>query len=400
MSDPTAAASADRPLSPGGFRCHVCGGWARALAEYAGLSRVTSDCVPWPSGGALGVCGDCGALVVRADAAWRAECEQIYSAYRIYHQAGGAEQVVAREDSMPVGRSVALLEGVHGALRIPERGRLLDVGCGNGGFLRGFTSRFPGWSAVGSEFDGRHRAEVEAVAGVEKLHTGPLSELRGEGFDLIALVHVLEHIAEPAEFLNELRPLLRPGGRLLIQLPYYVQNPVELLIADHATHFSAHSLRRLLEAAGWSARVVTSDWIPKELSCVAEADGGGRAPGPVVEEDVRLPHSAVGWVKSFRDAALAASDAARGRGGAMGIFGTAIAGVWLAGELGERAQFFVDEDPARIGGTLHGLPVLAPASIPSGATVFMGVSPVIADRIAKRIQRGDIHLVPPPANPC
>jgi hypothetical protein len=68
--------------------------------------------------------------------------------------------------------------------------------------------------------------------------------------------------------------------------------------------------------------------------------------------------------------------------------------------LADSAAFFVDEDPARVGKTLQGLPVLAPGDIPRGATVFMGVSPVIAERIAKRIQREDIRIVPPPENPC
>ena len=388
------------------FACHLCGGEATPLEGYATFRRVSSDCRPWPAGGVLGVCAACGALVVCADARWRADCTRIYEGYEIYHQSGGVEQVVAQSAAAePVGRSRALLEHLRGAVSLPARGRLLDVGCGNGGFLRGFTESFPGWSAVGSEFDAKHRAEVESIHGVEKLHVGELGSLGG-GFDLISLVHVLEHLCEPAALLRQLRGMLRPGGRLLLQLPYYVLNPIELLIADHATHFSAPSLRQLLVRGGWTVRVMTSDWIPKELSCVAEpapADGGNFQPEPgpaAAQNDRELARNAAEWIASFRAAAQEAARQASDAGGTLGIFGTAIAGVWLAGELADSAAFFVDEDPARVGKTLQGLPVLTPGDIPRGATVFMGVSPVIAERIAKRIQREDIRIVPPPENPC
>ncbi|MBU3676076.1 MAG: class I SAM-dependent methyltransferase, partial [Chitinophagaceae bacterium] len=270
--------------------------------SYPAFSRVSSDCLPWPAGGVLGTCSGCGALVVRADAQWTSDCEQIYRGYQIYHQSGGAEQVVAQTAaSEPAGRSRVLLEKMHAALPVPAQGRLLDVGCGNGGFLRSFTERFPEWTAVGSEFDAKHRQEIESIPGVEKLHVGPLTKLEG-GFDLISLIHVLEHIRDPSTLLRDLERLLRPGGRLFIQLPYYVQNPVELLIADHATHFSGPSLQQLLQRCGWRPRVITSDWVAKELSCVAEpgADAACDSVGAVAEEDMRLPGAAVAWIGGFR----------------------------------------------------------------------------------------------------
>ncbi len=398
---PSAPSTPLPAANPGPFPCHICGATAQPLDRYSDFARVRSDCVPWHAGCVLGICGGCGAAVVRTDSVWQAECEAIYTNYRIYHQSGGVEQVVAQAAAAePVGRSRALLQHAGGVLSLPERGRVLDVGCGNGGFLRTFCTMHPGWSAVGSEFDTKHRGQVESIPGVEKLHAGPLEEIEGT-FDLISLIHLLEHIPHPAGLLQTLRGMLRPGGSLLIQLPYYVLNPVELLIADHATHFSEPSLRRLLARSGWKPRAVSSAWIAKELSCVAEvADVPEDLPGQADVADLRLPPGALDWIGNFRKAAFEAATDARARGGAFGIFGTAIVGVWLAAELGERVQFFVDEDPARVGKSLEGVPVLAPSSIPAGATVFMGVSAIIAEGISRRIGREDIRVVLPPANPC
>lgn len=405
MSPPPVTLSVSSQASPsapaGSFACHICGATAQPLDRYSEFSRVRSDCLPWHAGGVLGICGGCGAAVVRTDAVWQAECDAIYTSYRIYHQSGGVEQVVAQASAAePVGRSQALLRHVGELLRLPQQGRLLDVGCGNGGFLKTFCRMYPGWSAVGSEFDAKHRTQVEGIAGVEKLHAGPLEEITGK-FDLISIIHVLEHIQKPVDLLRTLRGMLRPGGSLLIQLPYYVLNPVELLVADHATHFSAPSLRRLLASAGWKSREMNSEWIAKELSCVADvAEGPSDLAAEVDPEDFRLPLVAMDWIETFRKTARDAAADAKVRGSAFGILGTAIVGVWLAAELEGLVQFFVDEDPARVGKSLEGIPVVAPGAIPAHATVFMGVSAIIAESIAHRIRREDILVVPPPANPC
>jgi hypothetical protein len=84
------------------------------------------------------------------------------------------------------------------------------------------------------------------------------------------------------------------------------------------------------------------------------------------------------------------------RSGPFGIFGTSVAAMWLYGELQSKVDFFVDEDPGRIG-TLHGRPVLTPDRIPQGATVYLTLIPAVAGPVAKRIARPDLHLEVPPA---
>jgi hypothetical protein len=69
---------------------------------------------------------------------------------------------------------------------------------------------------------------------------------------------------------------------------------------------------------------------------------------------------------------------------AFGVFGTSIAGVWIASALGKKIAFFVDEDEARIGRDYFGVPIVAPSEVPLGATVFVCLEPELAQTISAR----------------
>jgi hypothetical protein len=66
------------------------------------------------------------------------------------------------------------------------------------------------------------------------------------------------------------------------------------------------------------------------------------------------------------------------------VFGTSIAGVWIASSIGKKITFFVDEDQARIGRDYFGIPIISPSEVPAGATVFVCLEPELAQTIAAR----------------
>lgn len=90
-------------------------------------------------------------------------------------------------------------------------GRLLDVGCGNGRFLR--VARSLGWDATGVETDPVSAAHARAT-GAEVHATMPDAT-----FDVITLNHVLEHVADPLALLRQCAERLAPGGRIGIAVP-------------------------------------------------------------------------------------------------------------------------------------------------------------------------------------
>ena len=118
-------------------------------------------------------------------------------------------------------RLPSVVEGMAADYRYlprPARGAaLLDVGCGNGDFLRQVQQL--GWHAVGLESDPR----AYSVAAERKLNvvkgSVPDTGLPPDSFDAVTLNHVIEHVHDPRRVLSELFRLVRPGGRVILTTP-------------------------------------------------------------------------------------------------------------------------------------------------------------------------------------
>jgi 2-polyprenyl-3-methyl-5-hydroxy-6-metoxy-1,4-benzoquinol methylase len=90
-------------------------------------------------------------------------------------------------------------------------GRALDIGCGNGRFIRSMNSL--GWRCEGVEFS-ETAVAVCRQAGLKVFH----GELEKAGFDngsfdLVTARHLVEHVADPAMLVTEIARILKPGGR-------------------------------------------------------------------------------------------------------------------------------------------------------------------------------------------
>jgi 2-polyprenyl-3-methyl-5-hydroxy-6-metoxy-1,4-benzoquinol methylase len=97
-------------------------------------------------------------------------------------------------------------------------GRLLDVGCGNGAFLRRMRDR--GWIVSGIEPDPCAVREARDQNGIE-VTEGTIEKLlpTRERFDIITLSHVIEHADDPIGLLSRARSLLSSSGRIVILTP-------------------------------------------------------------------------------------------------------------------------------------------------------------------------------------
>ena len=373
--------------------CRGCGEDAlQLIPDYRALRRVTSDCKPWPAGGRLGWCGSCGLVQKAADQEWDQEVERIYSSYSIYHQSGGAEQAVFNlSNGAAQTRSERIFARLAAAVPLPQTGRMLDVGCGNGAALRAFGRLRPLWSMAGTELDERSRPEIEAIDHVEALYTCPIDDVPGE-FDLISLVHVLEHIPRPVPFLEGLHRKLRPGGVLFVEVPDHRQNPFDLLITDHSTHFSRLSLPSVLRAAGFDPISLADDWVAKELSVAAQTVSISAAPSPiapsVISSSAERAVASIVWLGAVNDRAR---ELAGGPGATFGVFGTSIAAMWLMGDFERHIEFFVDEDPNRSGRLLQGRPIYRPEGIPDGMRVFLPMPSHVAHAICERLSANGIR---------
>jgi SAM-dependent methyltransferase len=374
-------------------KCHLCGGPLSSLPTVALSRQVTSDCRAWPSAPILAVCQSCDTVQKLITPAWHTDIRQIYADYAMYGQAGGAEQI-----SFDLGagagmaRSARIATWLAGWGLLPKQGGLLDIGCGNGAFLKAFGVSQPGWTMTGCELDERNKLAIEAIPGVDRLHVGPMAAL-GRQFDLVVLVHALEHVVDPVSFLASVMPLMRPGAHLLIQVPDLMNSPFDLLIADHCSHFSAVTLSNAVTRAGFVVEHLVDQCVDKELTLVcrqaakSDADNCDRVANSV---GAAAAQAHLAWLADLASQAQATE-------GQVAIFGSSIAATWLASLVGQRLQCFVDEDPSRSGRSHMGRPIVDPDQSPANVPVLVPLRPDVARSVIGRLSVLDRRFIEPPA---
>lgn len=151
------------------------------------------------------------------------------------------------------------------------RGRVLDVGCGNGEFLR--LAAKAGWKTAGVEPDPRART-VASQGGNDVRPT--LQDWEGEKFDYVTINHVIEHLHDPVTALKCLHDLLKPGGRLFLDTPnidarghqIFGEFWRDLDPPRHLALFNYKSLTDALVDAGFRIRQVISR--PEMFPVIAE----------------------------------------------------------------------------------------------------------------------------------
>ena len=180
--------------------------------------------------------------------------EQVAGFYaKDYWYAGGQLQEMYRK--------MVLLDHVGFARQSLQRGvngPVLDVGCGGGLFLRMMKER--GYDVLGMDFSAEAARLAWEKNGV-RVVVGelPSAPIEAGSCALITMYHVVEHLLDPAAYLSAAGRLLRPDGRLIVQVPdrdcweasLLGPNWTGLDVPRHIHVFRSADLRRLLESCGF-----------------------------------------------------------------------------------------------------------------------------------------------------
>ncbi|NNK74524.1 MAG: class I SAM-dependent methyltransferase [Maribacter sp.] len=102
---------------------------------------------------------------------------------------------------------------------INHKGRVLDIGCGNGRFLQKIQ-KYGQIEGFGIEMPGGSAERAKLVLG-DRLKVGVLEEEDFDKayFDAITLFHVFEHLTDPKGYLENISRMIKPGGVLYMSFP-------------------------------------------------------------------------------------------------------------------------------------------------------------------------------------
>ncbi len=141
-------------------------------------------------------------------------------------------------------------------------GEILDIGCGNGGWL--LRLKNAGWKTTGVEIDAP-ASQTANEAGLN-VFCGTLidADFPDNSFDVIRLHYVFEHLINPKETLDEIHRILKPDGICLIRIPnidsamfkLFKVNWFALDIPRHVFHYTPDTFSKLAEQHGLKVKKV------------------------------------------------------------------------------------------------------------------------------------------------
>lgn len=243
------------PVTEAASACLLCGGEMHRLFEARDYRRprlAQTFRVVW--------CAPCGYGRVAA----RLSPPEVAAFYRVDYYT----HAEAGDSGAPAARRLLGRLRTHLAWRFdrgadfaPQElgppGRIIDIGCGAGPNMARLKAA--GFEVVGVEPDPAARDVARQYGPVhEGTAEDPPAEA-GTGFDYALMSHVLEHTINPATALQRAHGLLRPGGRLVVEVPNCAAPGFGQFgpswpwtdLPRHLHYFTRGSLTAMLSAAGF-----------------------------------------------------------------------------------------------------------------------------------------------------
>jgi SAM-dependent methyltransferase len=144
---------------------------------------------------------------------------------------------------------------------LPGPSRILDIGCGRGFTLAALQDR--GHEVHGTQLSPEAAEFARNCLSLEHIEQRDLLEIGyPDGwFDAITIYHVLEHVHDPLVMVREIARILRPGGRLIVEVPHAGGAGARVLkrywlgwdVPYHRFHFTQATLERVLAEFGLTA---------------------------------------------------------------------------------------------------------------------------------------------------
>lgn len=148
-----------------------------------------------------------------------------------------------------------------------KAGSLLDIGSGTGAFLNVMEKE--GWKVKGIEPDEDARKLAKSLYGLTVDEPSAIEGIHNGSFNVITLWHVLEHVHQLHDYVEHLKRMLSPTGKMFIAVPNYQSQDSEIYrtywaaydVPRHLYHFSPKTIKALMQKHGLKVDAMKPMWF-------------------------------------------------------------------------------------------------------------------------------------------
>ena len=355
-------------------------------------STKTEDIWCHETGVTNGICTRCGHVYLTR----RYPEEIIVESYKGYGQR--YPDAFLQDEANPLFQIAAKrIDFLRHSIALSSIGSILEIGCGYGHFLR-LMRDVP--LKLGIEPSHEQASFARSYFGLEHIMEGTFDKCLSESgsrfapeFDVACAFHVLEHIVNPVDFIEQIRGQLRPDGYLFLAVPdLFTLSPdlIELYFICqnwHVHSFSANTVTQLLEMNGFKVLAIKEEEPTAMLRSsflVAAQRSGSLKPLAYPARSIIENRLAVERFHEELNRLLRNIRAAFSEWGSQGkrsaIYGGGIhtqALLELTGIEPGCIKLIIDDDPAKSGSTLSEISVM-----PFSEALMQGLDVIVVSSLA------------------
>ncbi len=321
------------------MQCLLCQSPAHWLKPVIQLTQaIASDCSPVAHPATVLQCQHCGHYQKLLSTDYLQQVASIYQRYTPYSLNDGKEQL-SFSAQVPFSRCQQILSNCVDLLPIPTDATFLDIGTGSGAMLQAVDSLQLAWQKSAQDVSDDKAGLLTQQHQLSAFYAGGIETIPSQ-FDVVTLIHVLEHIAEPGVFLQALSACLSNSGSAIIQVPDITSNYWDFAIFDHVSHFSPSALFGLLSRY-FRQVCFPAQQLAKEITVIVSNNSLQHS--QPVQATISQPH------QPFNHQLTLLLQLPQ-----VYLMGTGPAACFCTSVLGEQVLGVLDEDPTKIDKYLFG----------------------------------------------
>ena len=296
------------------------------------------------------ICESCGTISKEISIKFKKIINKIYKNYKSFDFFNEIDQIKygfsSNNSNISKHRCEILVDYLYKYLNKKNKKiNFLDYGAGNGAMMYNFGKKFAKANLNALDVNKKKYSKIRKIKNFNKFFNLNEFKKTKEKFDIVTLIHVLEHSLNPLNDLKLIKSKLNESGILIIQVPNIKMNPFDLIVMDHTYHFNKESLVALLTKGGYKILKLNSNLIKSEITIICKKT----KKNPVLKKISKKNYLSIieyhqrntKYLNNYIDLVK------KKHFDYLAIFGTSIAGSWLAYNLNQGDFIFVDDNPNR-----------------------------------------------------